>query len=69
MRKKLSKYIAAFYYFYKALIVLSATRGRISIISFASDIGVFAGIASASSTPSISLDYRNNKESIRNNKK
>ena len=51
MRKKLSKYIAAFYYFYKALIVLSATRGRISIISFASDIGVFAGIASASSTP------------------
>ena len=51
MRKKLSKYIAAFDYFYKALIVLSATRGRISIISFASDIGVFAGIASASSTP------------------
>ena len=51
MRKKLSKYIAAFYYFYKALIVLSATRGRISIISFASDIGVFAGIASASFTP------------------
>ena len=36
--KKLSKYIAAFYYFDQALIVLSATSEGISIISFASVI-------------------------------
>ena len=40
MNKKLSKYIAAFDYFDKILIVLSATSGGISIISFASVIGV-----------------------------
>ena len=38
MNKKLSKYIALFDYFEKALIVLSAATGRISIISFASII-------------------------------
>ena len=38
MSKKLSKYIAAFYYFDQALIVLSATSEGISIISFASVI-------------------------------
>ena len=38
MNKKLSKYIALFDYFDKALIVLSAATGRISIISFASII-------------------------------
>ena len=47
MRKKLSKYIAAFDYFEKTLIVLSALSGGISIISFTSVIGVPAGIASA----------------------
>ena len=36
MSKKLSKYIAAFHCFEKALIVLSATSGGISIISFTS---------------------------------
>ena len=44
MSKKLSKYIAAFDYFDKTLIVLSAT----SIISFASVIGVPVGKAIAS---------------------
>ena len=34
MSKKLSKYIAVFYYIDKTLIVLSATIGGISIISF-----------------------------------
>ena len=34
MSKKLSKYIAAFNYFDKILIVLSATIGKVSIISF-----------------------------------
>ena len=46
--KKLSKYIAAFDYFDKTLIVLSATSGGISIISFGSIIGAPVGIASAS---------------------
>ena len=45
-----SKYIVAFDYFYKTFIVLSATSGGISIISFASVIGVLEGITSASFT-------------------
>ena len=48
--KKLSKYIAAFDYIDKTLIVLSATSGEVSIISFASVISAPAGIASASFT-------------------
>ena len=44
MSKKLSKCIAAFDYIDKALIVLSATSGGISIIYFASVIGVPAGL-------------------------
>ena len=48
MNKKLSKYIAAFDYIDKTLIVLSATSGGVSIISFVSIIGTPVGIASAS---------------------
>ena len=48
MSKRLSKYIAFFYYFDKFLIVLSATSGSISIASFAIVIGAPVGIASAS---------------------
>ena len=48
MSKKLSKYIAAFDYFDKALIVLSGTSGVISITSFTSISAVPVGIASAS---------------------
>ena len=48
MSKKLSKYIAAFDYIDKTVIVLSATNGGIGIISFTSAIGIPAGIASAS---------------------
>ena len=48
--KKLSKYVTIFDYIDKILIVLSATGGGISIISFTSIIGVPAGIASASFT-------------------
>ena len=55
MSKKLSKYIAAFDYIDKTLIVLSATGGGISIISFTSVIGVPPGIASASFTLAFSL--------------
>ena len=52
---KLSKYIAAFDYIDKALIVLSATSGGISIFSFTSVIGAPAGIASGSITLVFSL--------------
>ena len=48
MSTKPSKYIAAFDYFDKTLIALSATSGGISIISFASIIGAPVEIASAS---------------------
>ena len=50
MSKKLSKYIAAFDYIDKTLIVLSATSGGISIVSFTSIIGISAGKASTSFT-------------------
>ena len=48
--KKLSKYITAFAYIDKTLIVLSATTGGVSIISFIFFVGVPVGIASASFT-------------------
>ena len=53
--KKLSKYIAAFDYIDKTLIVLSATSRGISIIFFTSVIGIPAGLASASFTLVFSL--------------
>ena len=56
--KKLSKYVTAFDYIDKILIILSATTGRVSIISFASIIGVPVGIASASFTLIFSLITR-----------
>ena len=55
MSKKQRKYIAAFDYFDKTLIVLSATVGGISIISFTIVIGVPAGLASARFTLIFSL--------------
>ena len=48
MSKKLNKNITAFDYINKALFVLSATSGRVSIISFASVIGASRGTASTS---------------------
>ena len=53
--QKLNKYITAFDYVDKILIVLSATSGGVSIISFSSVIGAPAGIASASFTLIFSL--------------
>ena len=58
MSKKLSKCVAVFDYFDKALIVLSATSGGVSIISFASIIGVPAKIVSANLTLVFSLTTR-----------
>ena len=48
--KKISKYVAAFDYIDKILIVLSATSAGVSIISFTSVVGALVGIASASFT-------------------
>ena len=53
--KKLSKYVAAFDYIDKILIVLSATAGGVSICSFTSIVGAPVGIASASFTLIFSL--------------
>ena len=53
--KKLNKYVTIFNYIDKILIVLSATSGGVSIISFSSVIGAPAGIASASFTLIFSL--------------
>ena len=48
--KKLNKYVAVFDYTDQALIVLSATCGGVSIISFTSIVRAPAGIARASFT-------------------
>ena len=53
--KKLSKYVAAFDYIDKILIVLSATTGGVSICSFTSIVDAPVGIASASFTLIFSL--------------
>ena len=53
--KKLSKYVAVFDYIDQALIVLSATSGGVSIISFTTIVGAPVGIASASFTLIFSL--------------
>ena len=47
-KKKWSKYVTAFDYIDKILIVLSAAAGGASIISFISIVGAPVGIASAS---------------------
>ena len=51
----MNKYVTIFNYIDKILIVLSATNGGVSIISFSSVIGAPAGIASASLTLIFSL--------------
>ena len=53
--RKLNKYVTAFDYIDKILIVLSATRSGVSIISFTSIIGASVGVASASLTLIFSL--------------
>ena len=47
--KKLNKYVTAFDYIDKILIVLSATSGGVSITSFTSVVGAPVGIGSAGS--------------------
>ena len=53
--KKLSEYVAVFDYIDQALIVLSATSGEVTIISFTSIAGAPVRIASASLTLFFSL--------------
>ena len=53
--KKWSKYVTAFDYIDKILIVLGAASGGVSIISFTSVVGALVGIASASFTLIFSL--------------
>ena len=53
--KKLSKYVTIFDYIDQILIILSATTGGISIISFTATIGAPVGIASAIFTLIFSL--------------
>ena len=53
--KKLSKYVASFDYIDKILIVLSATSGGVSVISFTTLIGASVGIASTIFTLIFSL--------------
>ena len=56
--KKLSKYVTAFDYIGKILIVLSATSSGVCIISSASVVGAPVGIASASFTLIFSLNQK-----------
>ena len=60
--QKLNKYVATFDYIDKILIVLSATTGGVTIISFTSIIGAAVGIASASFTLILSLSTRITKK-------
>ena len=53
--KKLRKYVAVFHYIVQALIVLSATSGGVSIISFTTIVRAPVGITSASPTLFFSL--------------
>ena len=63
--KKLSKYVAIFDYIDQALIVLSATSGGVSIISFTSIAGAPVGIASASFTLFFSITTGRIKDILR----
>ena len=67
--KKLSKYVAAFDYIDKILIVLSATSGRGSICSFTRIVGAPVGIASASFTLIFSQPTGIVKKITKHNKK
>ena len=63
--QKLKKYISTFDYIDKVLIVLGATTGGVSIISFTSILGAPVGIASASFTLIFSLRIYYNFEEKR----
>ena len=67
--KKLSKYVAAFDYIDKILIVLSATTGGVSICLFMNLVAAPLGTASAIFTLFFSLTTGIVKKTIKRNKK
>ena len=67
--KKLSKYVTAFEYIDKILIVLSAATGGVCIISHAAVVGAPVGIASAGFAIVFSLATRMIKLFFKYNKK
>ena len=67
--KKLSKYVTAFDYIDKILIVLSATSSGVCIISSASVVGAPVGISSTSFTLIFFSNNKNNQEITKHNKK
>ena len=67
--QKLNKYVTTFDYIDKILIVLSATTGGVSLISFTSVIGAPVGIANASFPLIFSLTTGIVKKNIEYNKK
>ena len=67
--KNLSKYVTAFNYTDKILIVLVTTISEVCIISFASVAGAPAGIASEKSYFNFFSNNRNNQKIIKHNKK
>ena len=67
--KKLSKYVTTFDYLDKMLIVLSATTGGVSIISFTSIVGAPVGIASARFYFDFFSNNRNGQKIMKYNKK
>ena len=67
--KKLSKYVTAFDYIDKILIVLSATSSAVCIISSASVVGAPVGIASTNFTLFFSLTTGIIKKNTKHNKK
>ena len=67
--KKLSKYVTAFDYTDKILIVLSATTGEVYIVSHVTVVGAPVGIASAVFTIVFSLATGIIKKLLNRNKK
>ena len=67
--KKLNKYVAAFDYIDKILILLSATTGGVSICPFMSVVGAPVEMASASFTLIVSLTAEIVKKIVMHNKK
>ena len=67
--KKLSKYVSAFDYIDKILIVLNATTGGVCIISHATVVGAPVGIANAGFTIAFSLETEKKLLSTAKNKK
>ena len=69
INKKLSKYIAAFNYIDKTVIVLSATFGTLSVVSHATVVGIPVGLSGASLTVVFSLTTGIIKKLLKKNKK